>query len=444
MFRMPLDRVRTCDGVDRRQFVQVGALTGLGLLLPDWLRARAAQPRPGSDVACILLWAQGGPSHIDTFDPKPDAPAEIRGEFGVVKTTDPSVYLCEHLPVLAQQFDKFSIIRGGDPQNGSHGVADYMLMTGQRLNPSVIYPCYGSVIAQQRGYRDGMFPFVQVGANIDRRFNAGIAGLLGDQYNPFEVMGDPNNPNFRVRDLSLGSAADAERLERRKTMLHELEKFQKAVEVQASTTVQARDAFYEKAFSLITSPRAKEAFDLKKEPDKLRDDYGRNPFGQGCLLARRLVQAGVHFVTVTDGGWDTHQNNFQALKTRQLPKLDRGLGTLLRDLADHGMLEKTLVIWMGDFGRTPRINPAAGRDHWSTATVIAMAGGGVPAGRIIGRTDANAERVVDQPVRPADLAATVYALLGVPRETWFTAPDGRPIQLLGDGHAVADLLPARG
>lgn len=440
MFRLSLDRFASCDGVSRRQFVQLGALAGLGLGLPQWLRAQAAQPVPRTDVSCILLWAQGGPSHLDTFDPKPDAPTEIRGEFGVVKTTDPTVYLCEHLPRLAQQFDKYSIIRGGDPQNGSHGVADYMLMTGHRLNPAVIHPCYGSVIAKQRGYRDGLFPFVQIGANIDRRFNAGIAGLIGDQFNPFEVIGDPNNPNFRVRDLSLANAAEAERLERRRTMLQELEKFQKRVEAADGTGVQARDAFYEKAFGLITSPQAKEAFDLKQEPDKLRAEYGRNPFGQGCLLARRLVEAGVHFVTVTDGGWDTHQNNFTALKGRQLPKLDQAFGTLLRDLADRGRLEKTLVIWMGDFGRTPRINPSAGRDHWSTATVICMGGGGVPPGRIIGRTDGNAERVVDQPVRPADLAATVYALLGVPPETWFTAPDGRPIPLLAEGHVVRDLL----
>src|SRR5581483_5394084 len=224
--------------------------------------------------------------------------------------------------------------------------------------------CYGSVIAKERGYVNGMLPFVQLSRNIDRRFNGGIAGFLGDQYNPFEVPDDPNNPNFRVRDLSLAGSAD--RLQRRYAMLHELDKYQRGVE-SAAPPVQARDAFYEKAHDLITSPAAKKAFAVAQEPDKVRDQYGRTTFGQGCLLARRLIEAGVQFVTVTSGGWDTHQNNFKSLKDRLLPPLDRGYATLLQDLQDRGLLDSTLVVWFGDFGRTPKVNPSAGRDHWATA-----------------------------------------------------------------------------
>jgi hypothetical protein len=427
-----------CEGTNRRQFLQVGGLSALGLMLPDWLRATAA-PQQRKQVNCILMWMQGGPSHIDTFDPKPEAPVEIKGEFNTVPTCVPGVHLSEHLPKLARNLDKFSIIRGGDPKNGSHGVADYMLMTGHKFNPSMVYPCFGSVIARERGYREGMLPFVQLGARIDRRFNAGIAGFLGDQFNPFEVNDDPNARNFRVRDLSIATAADARRLERRQEMLKEVEKFQKDVETDTSRTVQARDVFYEKAFGLITSPKAKQAFDLEQETPQTRDMYGRHTLGQSCLLARRLVEAGVHFVTVTDGGWDTHQNNFQALKTARLPRLDQAYAALITDLKQRGLLDSTLVVWMGDFGRTPKVNSIAGRDHWATAHSVCMGGGGVKTGMVVGRTNALAEYVVDNPVTPADVAATIYAALGVPLDTWYKSLDGRPVALV-EGKPVRSLL----
>lgn len=441
MLRMPLGFGRACDGVSRRQFVQVGGLSAFALGLPGWLKAQADQPIEKRKTAnCILLWMQGGPSHIDTFDPKPEAAREIRGEFKATSTSDPAVQLCEHLPKLAANFDKFSIVRGGDPQNGSHGLADYMLMSGQRFNPSVVYPCYGSVVAQQRGYQHNMLPFVQLGGSVDRTFNGGLAGILGDQYNPFEVNGDPSQQGFRVRDISLAGDEAAKRLQRRRHMLEELEKFQKSIDDADSPAVKARDAFYEKAFSLITSPEAKKAFDINQEPQKLREEYGKNQFGQSCLLARRLVEAGVHFVTVTEGGWDTHQQNFQTLRERRLPRLDQGYAALLKDLAERGLLEHTLVIWMGDFGRTPKVNSSAGRDHWASAGVICMGGGGAPLGRVIGKTDAQGERVIDCPVTPPDLAATVYHLLGVPLETRFHAPDGRPVHLVGEGKVVKELI----
>jgi uncharacterized protein (DUF1501 family) len=222
-------------------------------------------------------------------------------------------------------------------------------------------------------------------------------------------------------------------------MLHELDQHQKAIE-EATPAVQARDIFYEKAHSLITSPAAKQAFDLGREPDKVRDSYGRTGFGQSCLLARRLVEAGVQFVTITSGGWDTHTNNFKALKDRLLPPMDQGYAALLRDLSDRGMLENTLVVWMGDFGRTPKINSSAGRDHWASAGVVCLGGGGVMTGQVIGTTNANAEFVTDSPVTPHDVAATIYHALGVPLHTWYKTADGRPVELCPDGKPVRQLV----
>lgn len=433
-----------CTGYSRREFLRVGGLSALGLSLSSFLRLQkaTAADAPGrrSQVNCILLWMQGGPSHIDTLDPKPNAPAEIRGEFNTIPTRIPGVRICEHMPLLANQFDKLSLIRGHDPKNGSHGTADHLMMSGHRFNPAMAYPCFGSVIAKERGYRDGMFPFVQLGRNIDRRFNGGVAGFLGDQYNPFEVHEDPSAANFRVRDLSIGSDAERRRLERRYTMLSEMDRHQADVESPQSPVLQARDAFYERAHALITSPAAKRAFDIELEPERVREQYGKNSLGQSCLLARRLIEAGVHFVTVTDGGWDTHQNNFRSLKDRLLPRLDRAYASLLQDLHTRGLLENTLVVWFGDFGRTPKVNPSAGRDHWSTAGVACMGGGGVRLGQVVGATNALAEVVVDSPASPADLAATIYHALGIPLHTWYRALDGRPIELCPEGRPIRQLV----
>jgi uncharacterized protein (DUF1501 family) len=431
-----------CTGQTRREFLRVGSLSALGLSLSQYLRLQASEAAPANrrNVNCILMWMQGGPSHIDTLDPKPDAPAEIRGEFSTIPTRIPGCRIVEHFPLLAQQFDKLSLIRGHDPQNGSHGVADHIMMSGHRFNPATPFPCYGSVIARERGYHNGMFPFVQLGRNIDRRFNGGVGGFLGDQYNPFEVHEDPSAARFQVRDLSIPDQAERERLERRYSMLNEMDNYQRRIEANTSPAVQARDVFYERAHALITSPAAKRAFDMDQEPGRVRDMYGRNTLGQSMLLARRLIEAGVHFVTITDGGWDTHTNNFRSLKDRLLPRLDRGYAALLQDLHQRGLLDNTLVVWFGDFGRTPKVNPSAGRDHWSTAGVATMGGGGVRLGQVVGATNALGEVVVDSPVRPQDLAATIYTALGVPLHTWYRSHDGRPIELVPTGRPVRQLI----
>jgi hypothetical protein len=428
-----------CSGVSRRTFVRLGGLAAFGLGLPQFLQARSQSPLAKAKAKrCILLWMQGGPSHIDTFDPKPDAPAEIRGEFGTVPTTLPGVRFADVVPMLAKTTDKLAIIRGHDPKNGSHGTADHLMMSGHKFNASLPFPCYGSVVAKERGYENGMLPFVQLGKSIDRRFNGGIAGFLGDQFNPFEVPDDASSPAFKVRDLAVTSDAERTRLERRYTMLADLENYQKTVE--APGVVKARDEFYEKAHGIITGPAAKKAFDLSQESDKTRDRFGMNSLGQGCLLARRLIDAGVQFVTVTDGGWDTHTNNFKSLKDRLMPRVDRALSALIDDLAVRGMLDETLVVWFGDFGRTPKVNPTAGRDHWATAGVALMAGGGLKVGQVVGKTNALAEVVTDTPVSPADLAATIYTTLGVNLHTWYKAQDGRPIELCPEGKPVKELI----
>lgn len=428
-----------CSGVSRRAFVRVGGLAAFGLGLPQFLQARAKEPAaPAKAKKCILLWMQGGPSHIDTFDPKPDAPAEIRGEFGTVATTLPGVRFADVAPMLARRTGKLAVIRGHDPKNGSHGVADHLMMSGHKFNASLPFPCFGSVVAKERGYVGGMLPFVQLGKAIDRRFNGGVAGFLGDQFNPFEVPDDPSAPRFAVRDLAVSTAAERARLDRRYTMLADLENYQKQVE--APGVVKARDEFYEKAHGIITGPAAKRAFDLGQESDRTRELYGKNSLGQSCLLARRLVDAGVQFVTVTDGGWDTHTNNFKSLKDRLMPRVDRALSALVGDLDARGQLDETLVVWFGDFGRTPKVNPTAGRDHWSTAGVALFAGGGLKVGQVIGRTNALAEVVTDTPVSPQDIAATIYRTLGVNLHTWYKAQDGRPIELCPEGKPVQELF----
>jgi len=446
MFCLDTGRSADCSRLDRRTFLQLGGLATLGLSWPQYLRARAAAPAtPAKAKRCILLWMQGGPSHIDSFDPKPDAPVEIRGDFATVPTTLPGVRFSEPLPMLANQAERLAIIRGHDPKNGSHGVADHLMMSGHKFNPSLPFPCFGSVIAKERSHGGeaatqsfDQLPFVQLGRSIDRRFNGGIAGFLGDQYNPFEVPDDPSSPRFQVRDLAIAGDAERRRLDRRYAMLADLENYQRTVE--SAAVVKARDEFYEKAHGVITGPAAKRAFDLAQESDKVRDRYGRNSLGQGCLLARRLVEAGVQFVTVTDGGWDTHTDNFRSLKTRLLPRVDRGLSALLDDLATRGLLDDTLVVWFGDFGRTPKVNPTAGRDHWSTAGVALMAGGGLKVGQVVGATNALAEYVTDNPVGPQDLAATIYTVMGVKLHTWYKTQDGRPVELCPEGKPVKQLI----
>ena len=389
-----------------------------------------------------MIWLQGGISHIDSFDPKPAAPQEIRGEFAAIATNVPGIMLCEPLPKLAQHQDKYSILRSWNPKNGSHGVADAYVMTGHPFNPALTYPAYGAVVARELGDRKSMPPYVQLGNAIDKKFGGGAAGFLGDQFNPFILPGDASNPNFTVRDVVLPGGVDRNRFQYRMKVLHAVDTWQKRMEsaAAAAAPVQAAGTFYEKAYNLVTAPGAKKAFDIHSEDPRLRDRYGRNSLGQGCLLARRLIEGGVRFVTVTDGGWDTHQDNFKAMKTRLLPRLDAAVSGLVQDLSDRGMLEQTLVMVLSDFGRTPKVNPSAGRDHWSTAGVALLAGGGLHAGVAVGQTDALAEQPTEAPYYTEDIAATAYHCLGIPLDTTHQTPDGRPVQVNYDGRLIRELI----
>jgi hypothetical protein len=439
MFQYESGSSRSCDGIRRRDFLRVGSLAALGVSLPAFLRAQASAAAPRTDVSCILLWLQGGISHIDSFDPKPEAPSEVRGEFSVIDTNVAGIQLCDPLPRLAQQQDKFSILRSLNPRNGSHGVADAYMMSGHPFSQALTYPAYGAVVAREKGDRNQLPPYVQVGTAIDQRFGGGVAGFLGDQFNPFVLPGDASSPNFSVRDVSLTGGLDRERFQHRMRVLDAVDTWQARMEA-SPAALEATDTFYQKAYRLITAPQAKKAFAIGMEDPRLRDRYGRHSLGQGCLLARRLIESGVRFVTVTDGGWDTHTDNFKSLGSRLLPRLDAALSTLLQDLSDRGLLDSTLVVCLSDFGRTPKVNPSAGRDHWASAGIALLAGAGLKTGVVVGETNALAEQPIDAPYLTEDLAATLYDRLGIPLTTTHHTPDGRPIQVNYDGRLIRELV----
>jgi uncharacterized protein (DUF1501 family) len=430
-----------CEGVSRRHFLRVGALSGLGLSLPGLLAARqaaASQGKKVKDVSCILIWTLGGTSHHDTFDPKPDAPASVRGEFSTIETAVPGVRFTEVAPRMARELKRFSLLRSLNPKNGSHATADYIMMSGHSFNPTMVYPTYGSIISQHRGFATRMPPFVQLGQWIDKRFGGGTAGYLGIVHNPFEINADPNVDRFSARDITPPPSVDSARLARRRGMLGVVDALQRQGD-QQPTAFAALDKHYQAALNLITAPETKKAFEIGREEPRLRDRYGRTRFGQSCLLARRLVEAGVRFVTVTDPSWDTHANNFKSLKNNLMPPVDQAIPELLIDLENRGLLESTLVVWLTDFGRTPIINSASGRDHWASAGFAIMAGAGTQGGTVVGRTDAEGGRPTDAEYFSEDIAATIYTKLGIPLDLITYTADERPIRL-NDGRAIKEWL----
>ncbi len=434
-------RTRNCEGVSRRSFLQIGALGGLGLSLPTALaakRAVAESSGSSSDVSCILIWTRGGTSHHDTFDPKPEAPVSVRGEFNVIDTAVPGIQFTEILPNMAKELKRFALLRGWNPRNGSHGTADQWVMSGRRFNPALTYPTYGSVVSDYKGFDSVLPPFVQLGSNVDRRFGGGTAGILGIEHNPFEMLSDPNSAKFTVRDITPPQGISMGRVHRRRKMLSVIDQLQRKTDLQPDK-FDALDEHYQAALNMITAPETKMAFEMAKEDPKLRDRYGRHRFGQSCLLARRSIQAGVRFVTVTDGSWDTHQNNFKSLKSSRIPPVDQALPQLLSDLEEKGMLDTTLVCWLTDFGRTPKINSASGRDHWSSSGFAIMAGAGVPGGYVLGETDDDGGQVAKNEYFSDDIATTIYMKLGIPHDLIARAPDGRPVRLI-EGKPIREWL----
>jgi len=433
MFSLSAGRVKNCEGVSRRDVLQIGALGGLGLSLPLALAARTSRAagRAGrsGDVNCILIWTRGGTSHHDTFDPKPEAPASVRGEFGVISTAVPGTQFTEIVPNMAKNAQRFGLLRGWNPRNGSHGTADQWVMSGRKFNPAIAYPTYGSVVSHHKGFRSTLPPFIQLGSQVDRRFGGGTSGILPLEHNPFEILSDPNSEKFTVRDITPPQGVTMKRIDRRRSMLRKIDLLQRSLDQQPAA-FDALDEHYRAALNMITAPETKQAFQMDAEKQALRDKYGRHRFGQSCLLARRLIQAGVRFVTVTDGGWDTHANNFKSLKDNRIPPVDQALPTLLEDLQNQGMLDTTLVCWLTDFGRTPQINSASGRDHWASSGFAIMAGAGVPGGSVLGATTADGGHVARNEYFTDDIATTIYQKLGIPHDLIVYSPDGRPVRLI--------------
>ena len=431
-------RLTSCEGMHRRDFLKVGTLAGLGLSLPAALasKARAGAARP--DVNCILIWTLGGTSHHDTFDPKPNATSAIRGEFDVIDTAVPGVKFTEVAPNLARELKRFALLRSWNPRNGSHGTADYIVMSGHAFNPNLVYPTFGSVVSHEKGFKNRLPAFMQLGNNVSKNFGGGTAGYLGIVHNPFEVLNDPNAEKFSAGDLQPPAEMQADRGDRRRRMLARIDVLQRQGDEQPEL-FSSLDQHYRAALDLVTAPEAKRAFEIGKEDPRLRDRYGRNRLGQSCLLARRLIEAGVRFVTVSDPGWDTHQDNFKSLKNTRMPPIDQALPELLRDLEDRGLLDTTLVLWLTDFGRTPQVNSASGRDHWASAGFAIMAGAGSPGGAVLGRTDAEGGLPVESEYFSEDVAATVYTKLGIPLDLITKTPDGRPVRL-NDGRTIREWL----
>jgi Protein of unknown function (DUF1501) len=439
MLSIGRQRQQTCQTRDRRAFLQAGFSTVLGLSMADWLRARSAGPdiaaAPAKSV--VLIWLWGGPAHLDTWDPKPNAPLEYRGPFQPIATRVPGIRIGELFPRLADIADQFSILRGLHTTSNDHGVAGTIGLTGNEAGSINLggntaagrpRPALGSVVARSRGAAASLPPFLVVGGKLHQGKKA-IAGegggTLGGFYDPFRLEYAAGE-GFHIPALELATDLTPDRLRDRRRLMEALDQVERKA-VQASATG-GLDSYREQAFGLLTDPQSRQVFDLSREKESTHDLYGRTRFGQSCLLARRLVERAVPFIQVNwsdhveaeedsgDGGWDHHYRNFQIMQDRHAPWLDQTLSAFLGDLKDRGLLTQTLVLAVGEFGRTPKINDKAGRDHWEHCYGALIAGGGIPGGRVIGSSDARGEHPVDGRCTPADLAATVHRQVGISSE----------------------------
>ena len=454
---------RRCDGVTRRDFVRIGSLAALGVGLADLFRVRASAADSASaqnglkSRNCILIWLDGGPSHLETFDLKPDAPLEVRGPFSPIQTSVTGIQICELMPETARRMDRLAVIRSVTSPLGEHNFGAHYLLTGYKPSPALEYPSYGSVVASLRGgdavgadpADDNAVVLPRHVAVPDFRVGGGKMtgeGFLPARVRPFSVEGDPAKPDFRVRHLDLYPSVTPERLARRRAFQSELDGFARRLD---QADADSREPHFDQAYRLIASSEARQAFDLAREPDDVRQRYGGRTIGQSCLLARRLIERGVPFVTVNNTGWDTHQDQYTRLKEGYtgakvpvglIPSLDRALGALLDDLIERGLWDDTLVVVMGEFGRTPKLNTSGGRDHWPRVFSVALAGGGVAGGQAIGTSDAHGESPKDRPITPSDLACTLYTLLGVDPDHLLQTTDGRPVHVSQGGTLIRELV----
>jgi hypothetical protein len=427
-----------CGGVSRRNFLRVGGLAPLGLSLAGLLRMQAsaaANPGLGRAKSVVLIFLGGGISHHDSFDLKPEAVEEIRGKYGAIQSSVPGLQVCELLPKLARNMHRLTLVRSGTHENDHHETATNWVLSGRFGSAFGDHPSIGSVVAHETGFQAAVPPYVAVPANPRFTWELGKSAWLGGRCESFKC-GNPNEENFRVRDLVRPESLTPETAKRRQTLLQAVDRL--SARIEGNDQILTYDDFSRKAAEMVLTPAAQTAFDITKESDALRDAYGRTEFGQSCLMARRLVQAGVRFVSVNYGGWDHHKKIFEGLD-KKLPEFDLGMSAFLEDMDAHGLLEETLVVVMGEFGRTPKLNKDAGRDHWGRAGSILFAGAGVRRGHVVGATDKNGAFVTERPVRPADVAWTIFEALGINPAKELLTPEGRPVTVLSEGGPVREL-----
>ena len=425
---------RYCDGLTRRDVVKAGALGALGLNLARYLQiAEAGALRPAKAQSAIVVWLGGGPSHLETFDPKPEAPAEVRGEFRPIETSVPGLRVCEHLPKLAGCAEQYAVLRGVSHNIAGHELGTSFLSTGNRPVPSLKYPGYGAVVSRELPGIPELPHFVAIPSTPQE------AGYLGVRQAPLQTNAAPKpGEPFSVRGISLEGGLTVGQFEQRQTLLRKVDTAFQELEGQ-NAVVDGLDRFDRQAYAVIGSPRAREAFDTSREPPEVSRLFGTHKFGQSCLLAVRLIEAGVRFATVTFSGWDTHSGHFRKSKEELLPQFDEGLSALLATLAARGRLESTVVLVTGEFGRTPKINPRAGRDHWPRAFSVLMAGGGVKGGQILGATDDHGAAPTGEPILPEQIAASFYHSLGIDHRKEYQTAIGRPVMIVRDGSLIPGL-----
>jgi hypothetical protein len=431
---------RKSQAPSRRNFLQVGALSALGLALPDVLRAQEQAPasprrRPRAE-SVILVYLGGGLSHHDSFDMKPDQPEEIRGIYRPIATNVPGLQVSDMLPHLANCINKVTLIRSGSHNNDHHETATNWVMCGRFGSLFGDYPAIGAVVSHQLGFRGALPPYVSIPRNPSFTWELGKSAFLGGRYESFRT-GDPNAAGFQVQDVQPAEALSDNTARRRQTLLQAVDGLTRQVE--GSDALATYNEFQQRAAAIVLSSEARSAFAIEQESEQLRGRYGRNTFGQSCLLARRLVERGVRFATVNFGGWDHHARIWDGLN-RKLPELDFGLSALLEDLDERGLLATTLVAVFGEFGRTPRINREVGRDHWAPTGSLLFAGAGVRGGQVIGATDRQGAYVTRRPVPPSDVAYTIYEAVGVDPHRWLMHPEGRPVEILDRGEPVRELF----
>jgi hypothetical protein len=430
--------------VSRRDCLKLGlgALLGGGLAHTLRLKAQATGATTAPAKSCILIWMDGGPTHYETFDPKPNAPSEIRGSFQPIQTRTTGVQFSQHMQRLAGISDKLAVVRSIRHDQGNHGAGNHYMMTGAPPRIPVgcgafvsFHPSLGSVTAHEKGAPHGLPAYF----SMPSMSRSGGPNFLGARYAPFVVDDNPNNAEFRVRDVALPRGLSEGRFDSRREIRSEVDRMQRILDREAGDPVNALDEHYVQATDLMRSREAQAAFDIQREPERVRDAYGRNPFGQRALLARRLVEAGVPFITLYDGGWDHHVGVFAACQQR-LPGWDSTVAALISDLDQRGLLASTMVIALGEFGRTPTINRDAGRDHWSNSMSVLFAGGGTPGNQAVGATDVRGYAPVGRTHSPEHFASTIYLKLGIDPGKILYTPQGRPTHLVSATDTIAELM----